>query len=113
MFGRDRRPGSDSNGVMTMAGCRLGGVESPDSGQHEGLHRWAVWAGWVRSICVDGAMAYDSTIRVAHSATRPASIGLIHRARNGAVKREAVANSRSDSSKARWPRTISGSCSTM
>ena len=51
-------------------------------------------------------------MRVAHSATRSASVGLIHRARNGAVNREAVTSSRSDSSKARWPRTISGSCST-
>ena len=51
-------------------------------------------------------------MRVAHSATRSASAGVIQRARNGAVNREAVVSSRLDSSKARWPRTISGSLAT-
>ena len=51
-------------------------------------------------------------MRVAHSATRPASAGRIQRARNGAAKREAAVSSRLDSSKARCPRTISGSWAT-
>ena len=46
-------------------------------------------------------MAYDRTIRAAHSATRSASSGLIQRARNGAVNFEAMASSRSESAKAR------------
>ncbi len=51
-------------------------------------------------------------MRAAHSATRSASGGAIQRARNGAVNRDAVASSRSDSAKARWPRINPGSCST-
>ncbi len=99
-----------SNGVMAI-GPSATVPQRLDPGEHEGLHDRRGLGGVGEVDAVGGrdrVGEHDPGGPLGHP---PGLRGAIHRARNGAVNREAVASSRSDSSKARCPRTISGSCS--